>query len=128
METVDFKDFCKGETPKEGTFLPKRINLPTLKHDSSDSEMAKDSIRGILQASGHALEELINISMESQSSKHFDSLANLIRALNESSKYLFDMNKEQESIEATTNIQNNTAVFVGSTTELLKMLRKEQGE
>lgn len=93
--------------------------------DDEDVQLAKDNLRGMVEATSHALEELLNIAVQSQSSKHFDSVANLVKALNESNKFLFEMStiKKEENIQ-TTNIQNNTAVFVGSTTDFLRTLKE----
>lgn len=92
--------------------------------DEENVSLVKDNMKGMIKATATALEELINISMQSQSSKHFDSLANLIKALNESNRNLFEMSTLKiDSPETQTNIQNNTAVFVGSTTDFLKAIK-----
>lgn len=130
MRTHDFeKFFNENEEVKEGQFLKARVMMPTLT-DYTETEMAKASIKGLMQASGPAIEELINLAIESQSFKHYDALASMIKALNESSRFLHDMSmseKKHEQGEAVqvTNIQNNT-VFTGRTTELLRMIREER--
>lgn len=95
--------------------------------DEQNIQLAKDNLKGMIEASSHALEELINISVQSQSNKHFDSLANMIKALNESNKFLYEMATiKTETPNSQQNIQNNTAVFVGSTTELLRALKENR--
>jgi hypothetical protein len=109
-------------------FLPRqgRVVLSADEGELPDVEQAKANLKSMIRASSVALEELINLSIESQSSKHYDSLANLLKALNESNRHLVDFNKEQAKEEATVNnnTQINNTVFVGSTSELQKLIQE----
>lgn len=120
---------------KTADYLPNQHRIMLTKNteeeEQTDLDEAKYNIKSMIKASSIALEELINISIESQSSKHFDSLANLLKALNESNRYLVDINLDQNKLLEKTsssitnhNTQINNTVFVGSTTELQKLIRE----
>ena len=108
-------------------FLPRQGRVVLIANDGemSDVDQARNNLKSMIRASSVALEELINLAIESQSSKHYDSLANLLKALNESNRHLVDFNKEQAKEESNVNnTQINNTVFVGSTSELQKLIRE----
>ena len=99
-----------------------------LSHDlNQDYELARDNINNVLQKGMEAIDDMLSIARQSEKARDFEVAGNLMKQLVENSKELLNIQKEMRNItgqkeSSTTNIKN--AVFVGSTTELLKTMKE----
>lgn len=104
----------------------------TLSHDLEiDYENVRDSINSLLQKGMTAVDDMLAIARQSEKARDFEVAGNLITQMVDNSERLIELQKQIRNIsgeKASTKIQN--AVFVGSTTELLKAMKsagKEDG-
>ena len=102
-----------------------------LSHDlKEDYEKVRDNIDLLIQKGVGAVDDMLAIARVSEKARDFEVAGNMIKSMVDASKELLDLQKTMRELsgvksETTTNIKN--AVFVGSTTEFLKM-RKEARE
>jgi len=109
--------------------LPPEIDVKSvLSHDlNQDYETARDNINNILQKGMEAVDDMLSIARQTEKARDFEVAGNLMKQLVENSKELLAIQKEMRNItgqkeSGTTNIKN--AVFVGSTTELLRSMKE----
>jgi hypothetical protein len=92
---------------------------------STDYEYARGNIINILEKGNEALSDMIQFAQQSQHPRGYEVVATLIKTLSETNKDLLELIKKKKDLETTqegpTNVQNN--LFVGSTNELLKLLK-----
>jgi hypothetical protein len=102
-----------------------------------DAETARTNLHDLASKGAIALDELMGIATASQHPRAFEVLANMISTLASVNKDIVGLHKtvnevkgtkpgESLNIQGGTNIQN--AVFVGSTAELARIIRKEKNE
>lgn len=117
------QEFIPATIPEKSNDLQ---NL--LSHDlNQDYELARDNINNVLQKGMEAIDDMLSIARQSEKARDFEVAGNLMKQLVENSKELLNIQKEMRNItgqkeSSTTNIKN--AVFVGSTTELLKTMKE----
>lgn len=90
----------------------------------TDFEYARGNMISILEKGNEALNDMLEFAQRSQHPRGFEVIAGLIKTLAETNKDLLDLSKKKKDIEANegpTTVNNN--LFVGSSAELLKMLK-----
>ena len=95
-----------------------------------DFDYIRGNLKAIIESGTKALNRMIAVASESQHPRAYEVVATLIKSMAEVNKDLLkahkdriDINNESGStINKTSNVQNNT-IFVGSTSELAKMLK-----
>lgn len=128
----EFFDLPIEETPNlPQTTEPKQI-IPheTLDIDlKNDYEIARENFHELIDKGKDALDDLLAIARESEKGRDFEVVATLLSSLINSNKEMIEMHKKIREIanykqnnSSDTKIQN--ALFVGSTTELSKMLKE----
>jgi len=123
----------------EGEFLPaQRTENATsefedrLNHDlSTDYEKARDNIDILIEKGMGAIDDMLSIARESEKGRDFEVASGMIRNMIDASKDLLEIQKkvrEMTNVKSTgtTNIKN--AVFVGSTTDLLRSIKEKKDE
>ena len=102
------------------------------KHERSDIERDYDYTRGnlysIIEKGQEAIDGILELAQESEMPRAYEVAGQLIKSVSDATDKLMDLqkkvkdvNKEEESKGPTTV---NNALFVGSTTELQKLLKK----
>jgi hypothetical protein len=98
-----------------------------LDHDlKSDYERTRDSIDSLIAKGTEAIDDMLAIARQSEKARDFEVAGNMIKTMVDANKELLDIQKKMRDItgkkeNVTQNIKN--AVFVGSTTELLKAMK-----
>jgi len=98
--------------------------------NNNDYEYARKNLYDIIEKGSGALEDIIDIAKQSESARAFEVATNLMKTMVDANKDLLELakkNKElsKEEKEGPSTVNNN--LFVGSSAELLKMIRKENG-
>lgn len=107
--------------------------LPAVKAEvNNDYEYARRNLYDIIEKGSHALDDIIDIAKQSESARAFEVVTNLIKTMAEANKDLMSLAKtkkelDQENISGDGKTVNNN-LFVGSTTELLKMIKNNGNE
>ena len=98
-----------------------------LDHDLKvDYEKTRDNLDSLIAKGTYAIDDMLSIARQSEKARDFEVAGNMIKTMVDASKDLLEIQKTMRSMtekkEGTTNIKN--AVFVGSTTELLRAMRE----
>lgn len=112
-------------TPMEPT-TPRQIVIEPMEDDIKlDFQYTRMNLKQVIEQGVHALDEMIEIAKSSQQARSFEVVATLISTLSTANKDLLELNKKykdlNDGLASKGNVTNN--LFVGSTTELLQMLK-----
>jgi hypothetical protein len=93
-----------------------------------DAEFARCNIRSLIEKGNVAMDQLLHVAKESEHPRAYEVAAGLIKNLSELNKDLLEIQKRRKDLnpqEAASikNVNVDKAVFVGSTAELVKLLR-----
>lgn len=105
------------------------INNPVV---SDDADFARTNIRELINSGNSALNNLLTVAKESEAPRAYEVAATLIKNLSDLNKDLMEIQKRKQDLTGETaknkNINVDKAVFVGSTTELVKFLKNNKQE
>ena len=97
----------------------------------TDYDLSRQTIRNLVRKGEEALDELLFVAKQSESPRAYEVVAGMIKNISEVTKELIDLQKKMKELNedkpkssSGVNVQN--AVFVGSTTELQKLLRQNK--
>ena len=94
----------------------------------NDFQYARENLYNIIERGTDALNGIVDLANQSQHPRSFEVVADLVRTLSTANKDLLDLQKKMKDIdEESTKTQNNVtnnALFVGSTSELSKLLKQ----
>ena len=96
-----------------------------------DAEFARQNIRTLIQKGNSAMDNLLMVANASEHPRAYEVAAGLIKNLADLNKDLLEIQKRKKDLDPTQVKQNGTtnidkAVFVGSTTELVKFLKNNK--
>ena len=93
----------------------------------ADAEFARDNMRTLITNGNKALTDLASVANQSESPRAYEVLATMMKNLAEMNKDLLALQKAKKELapqsESSKGVNIDKAVFVGSTTELLKMIK-----
>lgn len=114
---------------------PKREILPALQDEvrynhalEQDYETTRSNLHSILNQGQDALMHALSVAKQSEHPRAFEVVGGLMKHLSDINTQLLDIHKKKQQIEAPrkedSNAKNvtNNSIFVGSTSELNKML------
>lgn len=98
-----------------------------------DFEMARDQIKSLIDTSSEAIEQMHNLAADAEHPRAFEVLGTLIKQTAEMNGQLLDLQKQRKALinddsKATSTTTTNNSIFVGTTTDLQKLLKDENGE
>ncbi len=112
---------------KEGSVVLYEEPLEVETQLDQDLEYSRQIMYDNIKNTQDALEEMLDIAKQSQHPKAFDTLNSLLNTSRNAAKDLLEFHKEKKSIkqeiQSTENNTTNNNLFVGSTAELLKMIK-----
>jgi len=120
------------EKPKKEMVRAERI-VPAITNDDSgsqeiDFQYARENLYNLIERGQDGLEELLEIAKASQHPRAFEVVGQLVDKLTTTNKELLNLHKSKKDIRSEksgpTSVNNN--LFVGSTAELQKFLKKEK--
>jgi hypothetical protein len=97
-----------------------------------DFDTARLNIKELLKRGNTAIGDLLNVAKETEHPRAYEVAANFLKTLADLNKDLIGIQKTKMELEKKTNHhgENNTiidkAVFVGSTTDLVKLIRSNK--
>ena len=104
----------------------------TIHQDDSanpDADYSRSNYYNLIEKGNEALDGILEVAKESQHPRAYEVAANMIKNLSDVTEKLMILQKQQQDLKpkevAPTNITVDKAVFVGSTTDLLKKLKNE---
>jgi hypothetical protein len=98
-------------------------------HSADDYEFARKNIKEIIEKGNKALEDIADIAHQSESARAYEVTTNLIKTLVDANKDLLDLAKKKKDLSQKSDSAGdktvNNNLFVGSSSELLKMIKGE---
>jgi hypothetical protein len=101
-----------------------------------DYERTRGNLHSLLSQGQEALAAALNIAKESEHPRAFEVVGNLVKQLADVNHQLLDLSEKRQKLKDKSikedapgsRVTNNNAFFVGSTTELNKMIKKMTGD
>ena len=110
----------------------KPITIHSDTGENPDANYSRANYYNLIEKGNEALDGILEVAKESQHPRAYEVAANMIKNLSDVTEKLMILQKQQQDLKpkeaAPTNIAIDKAVFVGSTTELLKKLKNESSE
>lgn len=95
-----------------------------------DFEFARQNLRNILEKGTIALDKMLEVADMSQHPRSYEVVSTLINSLSASNKDLLELSEKKKRIEKAETAKDNQTVnnnlFIGSTNDLLKMLKQDK--
>jgi len=94
-----------------------------------DYTVARNNLRVLLQQGQLALTDALEVAKQSEHPRAFEVVGNLMKQLADVNQQLMDLHQQKQKLdapskaEAAKQVTNNNAIFVGSTTELNKLIK-----
>ena len=105
-------------------FLP-----PEEKNVDNDYKYSRDTYYELVEKGKESLELMIEVARESEHPRAFEVLSGMIKNISDVNDRLMDLNKKKKDLDKKDEIQKiattTNNLFVGSTTELQKLLKKD---
>ena len=107
--------------------VKKEVNLTT--DAEEDYNIARENLKKLLDKSDEALDHMMQVAAEAEHPRAFEVLAGMFKTSADMTTQLIDLQKKRHELDKLNNeptqsgVTNNN-LFVGSTTELQKMLTK----
>jgi hypothetical protein len=102
--------------------------------EEDDYSFARKNLRELISKGSTAIDEILFVAKESEHPRAFEVASNFLKNLSELNKDLLQLSKTKKEIEGRDarlkggDINVEKAVFVGSTNELSKLLKKQKEE
>jgi hypothetical protein len=108
--------------PKETSIVPNQNAI------DDDADFARSNIRGLIEKGNKAMDELLLVANASEHPRAYEVAAGLIKNLADLNKDLLEIQKRRKDLSpqeaaSVKNVNVDKAVFVGSTAELVKLLK-----
>lgn len=122
MITISDEDKCIVEV-SENTQIPDR-------DVEYDYEYSRETHRELIDRGLPALEELLSLAKASQHPRAYEVAANMMKSISDMTDKLMTLHKSRKELESNkqtpvnaTQVNANTVVFAGTTSDLLKKIR-----
>ena len=108
------------------------INITSAEKIDDDYDKARSNLHDLLIKGQESLNSAIEVAKQSEHPRAFEVVGNLMKQLADINQQLMDIHQQKRKLEepgkeASKTVTNNS-IFVGSTAELNKMIKKMQGE
>ena len=96
----------------------------------SDAQFARENIRELISKGNSAIDQLLLVARDTEHPRAYEVAAGLIKNLGDLNKDLLEIQKRKRDLAPKESAQSNRlsidkAVFVGSTAELIKLVRNK---
>ena len=102
---------------------------PEEKNIDNDYKYSRDTYYELVEKGKQSLELMIEVARESEHPRAFEVLSGMIKNISDVNDRLMDLNKKKKDIDKKDEIKKiattTNNLFVGSTTELQKLLKNE---
>lgn len=112
------------------------VTIPNNEIDKNvdyDYEKTRNNLHTLLEQGKEALFYALEVAKQSEHPRAFEVVGGLMKQLSDINHQLLDLSEKRQkmskpSLSSDNKVTNNTAVFVGSTDELNKMIQKMSGD
>jgi len=108
------------------------IEAPDSKIET-DFDISRNNLRALLTQGQEALQHALEVAKQSEHPRAFEVVGNMVKQLADVNQQLMDLHQQKQKLEGGTakkdakNVTNN-AIFVGTSAELNRMLKKLNNE
>lgn len=102
-----------------------KVETQTNKDLESDFEITRNNLHELIQQGQDALYHALEVAKQSEHPRAFEVVGGLVKHLSDVNAQLMHLHKQKQSIELPSKKESsvtNNAIFVGSTSDLSKML------
>ena len=134
MSTIDDKlnevlNIAGEVVPEETKKETKELTVPENSDPEIDFETGRKNLYNLLDKGNEAIDGILNLAKEGEHPRAYEVAGQLIKTVSEVSQNLLDLQDKLKKVKdipdkGPKNVTN--ALFVGSTTELQKMLKKNK--
>jgi hypothetical protein len=133
MKKIEELEKLFNLTPSEKTEEPKLPAIISNKVDDTedDYQLARRTLRNLIYKGDSTLDEMINLAKNSEHPRTYEVAGQLIKTMSDVAKDLIGLQKQVRELDGTSadnaghiGTQNNI-VFAGTTSDLLKLLKKD---
>lgn len=132
-QVFDIEPAIQGEVimARSGEVVVPESKAQTEKIDY-DYDKTRANLHSLLAQGQEALMHALEVAKQSEHPRAFEVVGNLVKQLSEVNAQLLDIHEKKQKLDgktdkkddvSTKNVTNNNAIFVGSTTELNKMIK-----
>jgi hypothetical protein len=113
---------------EEKTKTTEIVEISATNTIDQDAEVARNNLKSILSKGNSAIEELAIVARDSQHPRAYEVLAGMMKNLADINKDLLEIQKRKQDLTGTKpsntkDVNIDKAVFVGSTAELMKLIK-----
>jgi hypothetical protein len=120
MEPMPKPEVIVAEPVEESTIV-------TSDRIEDDYDKSRTNLHDLLLKGQEALESALTVAKQSEHPRAFEVVGNLMKQLADVNQQLMDLHQQKRKLEEPSKTQKsvttNNAIFVGSTTELSKMIK-----
>ena len=118
------KDQLTNVTPNVGITKPERLTKTDI---DKDYEYTRGNLYSIIEKGQEAINGILELAQESEMPRAYEVAGQLIKSVSDATDKLMDLQKKLKDVEEETKVKGpstvNNALFVGSTSELAKLLK-----
>lgn len=94
-------------------------------NNSDDVNHARTNIRDLIYRGTSSLEDILDVAKASEHPRAYEVAANFLKTLVDANRELAELKFKEDKVTAEKNVDNRSInnFFVGSTTDLLKMMK-----
>jgi ATP-dependent protease HslVU (ClpYQ) ATPase subunit len=119
-----------AEKPMELAAIPETMNSNKEMDQEDDYQLARQTMRKLLMKGETTLDELIELSKNSEHPRTYEVAGQFMKTMSDVSKDLLNLQKQVKDLKAEEAQQKigtqNNVVFAGSTAELFKALKQNK--
>lgn len=126
-------EYIPSEEVKQEILVPVKEELPSNTDAEDDFELTRKTMKKMLEKGTNAVDELFELAKASEHPRSFEVLANLIKTTSDVSKDLYNLQKMKKELKDEPQkkphdggVTVERAVFVGTTSDLLKKIKAEK--
>lgn len=106
------------------------VQVSTENSIESDTEVARGNLKNLLDKGNRAVEELAMVARDSQHPRAYEVLAGMMKNLADMNKDLLEIQKRKKDLlgiktDNKNDVNIDKAVFVGSTAELMRLIKNK---
>lgn len=131
---IDVTEKVKTGTTTE-LVIKDGVAEPVVDQLEVDFEQSRKNLQLLLMQGEDALMGALEVAKASEHPRAFEVVGTLIKQMADVNQQLLDLHQQKQKIEGATEggsskkqVTNNNAIFVGSTSDLSKMIKKMTGE
>ena len=126
-------EYIPSEEVKQEILVPVKEELSSNTDAETDFELTRKTMKKMLEKGTNAVDELFELAKASEHPRSFEVLANLIKTTSDVSKDLYNLQKMKKELKDEPQkkphdggVTVERAVFVGTTSDLLKKIKAEK--